>query len=100
MAKLYRMRELAQEKGSEVLINRIDRLVVKEGQRHSRKLQKISMRKRGLMRGGARPPKDPRVRVRPGEGGIRPPVHKRPYDLKGTGPRNQNKKKTATKPTE
>ena len=98
MAKLHRMRELAQKKGSEDMVNRINRLVLKEGQRHDRKFQRMNAQKRGFMRGGAGPRKDPGAGVRPDKSGMRPPVNKRPYDLEGTGPRNQNEKKTATKP--
>jgi hypothetical protein len=89
LAKLKRMLELSEKKNSDKLISRIEKLLTKEEQRHSRKLRKMQSQKRRILRMGDR--------KRGGrEGSVRPPVHKRPYDLKGTGPRKQNK--TAVKP--
>jgi len=82
IAKLNRMQKLAQEKKSEDLTSRIAKLLLKEGQRHNRKLQKIQMQKRKFMRMGPRQRWAPGGGLRPPPKGTRPPVNKRPPPIK------------------
>jgi len=49
-ARLLRIRELAKEQGKQAIIDRVEKLLQKERLRYSRKRQKLTMKKRNILR--------------------------------------------------
>jgi len=69
-ARLTRIRELAVQKGDKEMIDRVDKLIAKENQVSSRKLEQLQQQHRALLSGGAAP----------GTGAAVPPVGKKDKD--------------------